>query len=300
MQSIKLGDVALQRVYELRKRQENPEAYRPVRVGLVDFEYIINSGLPRIDPFYCAIIGQDKKGKSTFGNQLAWSYCENTGYKGVLYNLEENLNQAADRAMAMMSTKVNRTNIYMNELTEEDLDALEFYAHAISQQELYVNASLYTLNEMLQDAAKNGFKVITIDNFQLITDGIGRDQKDKLVYLSQTLMRARNQGLFIFLLSQGNADGTSYGSTQVQKDADLCVLIDEKYKKEDKKKVVVPGIRTLEVIRSRFSGTGICDVLFQPEFSRVRTLAEKPKDPNADNFVEFEQYELKAMEEEDE
>ena len=281
----RLGVVAKERVAELRVQMENPELYRPVRVGLEDLEAIVNGGLPKVKPFYIAIVGENKQGKSTFGNQIAWAYAEATGMKICLYNLEETNAQAAERAMAMRSPKVSRTDIFKMTLTEEDLDALALYADDIELQEQYVNDQLYDLEAILADAIAQSYDIVVIDNFQLLL-GKGMNERDRLVNLSKILMRARNAGLRIFLLSQGNPDGKSFGSTQVAMDADGVFLIKSKYE-DKKKKIVVPGLRMIEVTQCRWAGIGSCEVLFQAEYSRVRTPQTKEVDLKQDEFIFF-------------
>jgi len=294
--TIKLGTAAKNEVRELRNRKNNPELYMPISTGLVDLDNIINGGMPR-DPFYTAIIGEKKKGKTTFGLQFFLTYCEATCLKAVLYNLEENTSQAARRALAMRSATVGRTNFFKLDYTDEDLDYLEVIADDIDAYDTYVNDRLYGLVEIFEDAKEQKAKVVCIDNFQLLTDGQGRDQREKLEWLSKFVMRKRNEGYYIFLVSQGTNDGKSFGSSQVEKDADLCILMQDVFESDDKKKKnPIKGLRKLLVQTSRFSDTGELEVLFDAAHSRVRTVEVKREDPKDESFAYFEEVQMTMKE----
>jgi hypothetical protein len=187
-------------------------------------------------------------------------------------------------------------------LDDRDFEDLHTYATELDEYETYVNDQCYKLADILADAKKQGAKIICIDNFQLLSDGVGRDTREKLENLSKMLMRARNNdGMRIFLAAQGNIKGKSFGSTQVLKDGNLVVLIEHVFEGSDKKKKnPLQNVRKLIVTKSRWSGTGELEVIFQPEFSRVRTMKITPKDPATEDFAEFEQLELLQEPEEEE
>ena len=300
MPTRKLGEVATERLAKLHEMQKDPDRFRPVPTGLIDLDSIVKGGFPR-GAFYISVIGQDKRGKSTLGFQLFTSYCERTGEKGILYDLEENEMEAADRAMTIRSARVSRTNIYKLELTDEDFEDLHEYAAEVSLYETYVNDQIYKLADIIADAKKQGASIICIDNFQLLVDGTGRDTREKLESLSKIIMRARNNdGMRIFLLAQGNEKDKSFGSSQVLRDANLVILIEHMFEASDKKKKSpLQNLRKLSVTRSRWSGTGELEVVFQPEFSRVRTVTITLKDPILEDFASFEQLELVLPDEEE-
>jgi len=293
----KFSVVSTERIQQLRERQKDPEMYRPISTGLLDLNAILNGGFPRLDNFYVSIIGKEKRGKTTLGLQFFMTYCELSNQKGILYNLEENEYQAADRALAMRSTGPSRTDIFRLTLTEKDFEHFDLIANDISLYDTYINDSIYKLADIFKDAEAHNASIICIDNFQLLTDGKGRDQREQLVYLSKEIMRYRNKGNKIFLLAQGTEDGKSFGSIQVAMDADLCILIDNVFEYEGKKKILLPNLRKLRVTQSRFSPTGECDVIFDAAYSRVRTAVLKSKDPDEEEFATFEQLELNVPEE---
>jgi hypothetical protein len=190
--------------------------------------------------------------------------------------------------MTLRSVRVSRTDIYqLQGLSDQDFEDLGVYANEIDEHDTYVNDSIYKLVEIFADIKANGFEVACIDNFQLLTDGRGRDLREKLEYLSKAIMRARNEGLKIFVLAQGNADSSSFGSAQILMDGDLCILIEQVYEKEGKKKVPIAGLRELVVKNSRFSPTGALEVIFQGQYSRVKSIAAKITEPATDEFFEF-------------
>jgi hypothetical protein len=287
----KVSDVVWKRVEMLKERQKNPEKYIPVPTPLQDLNRILHGGLPR-DPFYCVVLGMDKIGKSTVGTQLFMAYCEMSGKKGVLYDLEENLWQAADRAMAMRSSTFSRTDIYTLNLTERDFEMMEQIARDIEeQQEMFVNDQAFILQTMIDDALERDCQVLGIDNYQLIQGGQGEGSVSKLESNSKTISRVRNiHGLTTFLMAQGNVKERTFGSTQPFRDGDVVLELDNIYEVivgKKKRGNPLEGVRRVRVKRSRFSGTGELDVVFEPQYSRVRDAQTREKEP--ENFVEFEE-----------
>lgn len=280
----KLYDAAVKRVEELEEIAKNPDAHKPIPTGLKDLDNIMSGGLPRY-PFYCAIVGEDKKGKSTVGKQIAFAFSLACGKKLKIYDLEETEQETVDRALTMRSVNVTRTDIFKGELTQEQLEQLRFYADSMRDEEIYIEDGLLALEQIIEDAEKNGIEIVCIDNFQLIVDGVGRDQREKLVNISKRILAWRKKGISIFLLSQGNPDGGSFGSKQVQMDANVVILVDERF--EGKKRTdPVAGIRILNVTRCRWAAPGLCEVIFEPQFSRVRTAHVKIVDL-AKDFISF-------------
>jgi len=272
----KLVDVLKERRDNLKEWQKDPEAHRPISVGIHDLDEIIFGGLPR-DPFYFALIGSAKSGKTTVSLNLVLNFCAMSGESTALYMLEEINRQVADRVFARSSDLVSRSKLFQVALGDEEFLEMERTIQDYGDVKFFVNDSLFNLDAILADAKSIGVKRIVIDNFQLLTGGTGRDERTQLVEESKKLMRARKDGITTFLVSQGNDKGESFGSTQVRKDADLVIgILPVPVDSSDKKSEPMTNMRRLKVLRSRFSPQDVeCHIFFDGNHSRVLQVPKK-------------------------
>lgn len=290
---MKLSTAMRQRIDELEERSKNREKYLPISTGIRDLDNILNGGFPRADPFYASIVGRMKRGKTAIGVQFFLQYAIMSGLKAKYYNLEETWRQLADRTLALSSAGPNRTDIFKLNLGEKDFEYFRTIANDYDAYEIYTSDAMYKLVEIFRDAEENNVEVLGLDNFQLFTDGEGDSQREKLMWLSKYIMYKRNEGKRIFLLSQGNPDGKSFGSTQVEMDSDLTILIENAFDDKDKKKAnPIKNLRHLQVTVCRYApDLGGCDVLFDGAHSRIRDVTVEAQDPNSEEFVDFEEAE---------
>jgi len=272
----KLVDVLKERRDNLKEWQKDPEAHRPISVRIHDLDEIIFGGLPR-DPFYFALIGSAKSGKTTVSLNLVLNFCAMSGESTALYMLEEINRQVADRVFARSSDLVSRSKLFQVALGDEEFLEMERTIQDYGDVKFFVNDSLFNLDAILADAKSIGVKRIVIDNFQLLTGGTGRDERTQLVEESKKLMRARKDGITTFLVSQGNDKGESFGSTQVRKDADLVIgILPVPVDSSDKKSEPMTNMRRLKVLRSRFSPQDVeCHIFFDGNHSRVLQVPKK-------------------------
>ena len=272
----KLSTVLQERRNNLSEWMKDPEKHKPISVGIQEVNDMIFGGLPR-DPFYFALIGSAKAGKTTVSLNLVLNFCAISGESTALYMLEEINRQVADRVFARSSDLVSRSKLFQLALGDDDFEEMDRTIQDFADTKFFVNDSLFDINAILADAKSIGVKRIVIDNFQLMTGGDGRDERTKLVEQSKMLMRARKDGITTFLVSQGNDKGESFGSTQVRMDADLVigiqqVLTDEK----DKKSEPMTNMRKLKVLRSRFSPQDVeCNIFFDGNHSRILRVPKK-------------------------
>lgn len=276
----KLSTVLQERRDNLAEWMKDPEAHRPISVGIPEVDNMMFGGLPR-DPFYLALIGEAKGGKTTAGLNIVLNFCAISGEPTALYMLEEIKRQVADRVFARSSDLVSRSKLFQLALGDDDFEEMDRTIQDFADTKFFVNDSLFDINAILADARSIGVNRIVIDNFQLMTGGGGTDERTRLVAQSKILMRARQDGITTFLVSQGNDQGESFGSKQVKMDANIVISIhqvptDEK----DKKSEPMTNMRKLKVDQSRFSPQGEeCMIFFDGNHSRILQVPKKrPED----------------------
>jgi len=267
----RLHEIVEERRLELIEWQKDPDEHRPISTGITALDDLFG-GFPRY-PFYFALIGRMKSGKSTVGLNLTLALCANSQKPTILYTLEESNREVADRVIAK-STSVGRSDIFNLRLTYEMFQEMTRAVEECKEFSYYVNDHLSNLTDILTDAKKNKVTQIIIDNFQLLTGGKGQSKREQLEYLSQQIMRARQEGMTIFLVSQGNDKDGSFGSEQVLKDANIVVGIDLVHiDSTDKNSAILDTMRRLTVRLSRFSSMGThADIFFDGEHSRILQL----------------------------
>jgi replicative DNA helicase len=278
----RLHEIVEERRLELIEWQKDPEKHKPVSTSIDALNGLIG-GFPRY-PFYLALIGLRKAGKSTAGFTLSLALAANTQKPTCGFMLEESKEEIADRAIAKASLKIGRTEIFQLRLTEEMFEEMFEIVELYKDVPFYINSSISNLDAILAEAKRLGVDQIVIDNFQLLTGGKGITKREQLEDLSQRLMRARQAGMTIFLVSQGNDEDNSAGSMQVQKDANITLALQVVHvDPTDKKSVVQESLRRILVKESRFSGQGgSADVFFDGNHSRILDLPEKM--PDDDDF----------------
>jgi replicative DNA helicase len=282
----KLSKIVEERGLELKEWMDEPDKHRPVSTGISDFDRLIG-GFPRY-PFYFALIGATKAGKTTVGFNLTLALCANSGIRTAVYMLEEGEREVADRAIAKASTKIGRTEIFKLQLTKEMLGEISEIPN-IYDIDYYVEDAKSNIHEILKHANENGFTQIVIDNFQLLTGGKGQNKREQFEDISQTIMRARQQGTTVFLVSQGNDDGDSFGSKQVLKDANIVILIETcKVDPSDKNSPTLETMRKLTVRQSRFCPQGEYIVLFF-DGNHSRVIDIPVKNPDMNDFYHIEE-----------
>ena len=266
----KLVGVLKERRDNLKEWIKEPDLHKPISFGIPEIDAMIFGGAPR-EPFYFALIGSAKQGKTTIELNLALNFCAISGESTALYMLEENRRQIADRVFARSSDLVSRSKLFQLALGDEEFIEMERTIDDFEDTKFYVNDSLNNITAILADAESIGVKRIVIDNFQLMTGGGGMDERTRLVAQSQMIMRARQRGLTTFLVSQGNDKGESFGSKQVQMDADLVIGITSvRTDENDKKSAIMTNMRKLKVTQSRFSSQGEeCTICFDGNHSRI-------------------------------
>lgn len=276
----RLHKIVDKRRLELIEWQADPEAHRPISTGKGSLDELFG-GFPRY-PFYFAFLGLFKSGKSTAALDLTLALCANSGIKTALYMLEESGREVADRVISKSSNIIGRTNIFKLTLTQEMFDEMKTIVNECEEIPYMVNDELSNLEEIYADAKKIGATQVVIDNFQLLTGGKGASKREQLEGLSQRIMQARQQGVTTFLVSQGNATDGSFGSSQVQKDANIVLSISEVHvDPTDKHSPIAESQRRITVLQSRFSKQGVhTDIFFDGEHSRFMDLEETmPDDP---------------------
>jgi KaiC/GvpD/RAD55 family RecA-like ATPase len=276
----RLHRIVDERRLELIEWQKDPEKHRPVSTGKRSLDELFG-GFPRY-PFYFAFLGLFKSGKSTAALDLTLALCANSGVPTALYMLEESNREVADRVISKSSNMIGRTNIFKLTLTPEMFDEMKVIVDECEEMIYHVNDELSNLEAIYVDAKTIGATQIVIDNFQLLTGEKGASRREQLEAASQRIMRARQAGITTFLVSQGNATDGSFGSSQVQKDANIVLSISEVHvDPTDKHSPMATSQRRITVLQSRFSKQGVhTDIFFDGEHSRFMDLEEKmPDDP---------------------
>lgn len=281
-----LADVIQERIAQLHLMVSDPEKFRPISSGVPPLDRILFGGFPR-DPFYFALIGDSKAGKTTIDLNLALNFCANSDEPTCLYMLEEINRQVADRVIARSTPSVPRSKIFQLQLNEADFEEMGITMNEYKNVKFHVNDQLFNIEDILKDAKDNGFTRIVVDNFQLMQGGQGRDERTKLADQSKRLMHARKEGITTFLVSQGNEKGLSFGSKQVLMDADLVLGIKRiRVDESDKKSEYMKDQRRLFALRSRYSQQDLfCDIFFDGDHSLI--LAPKEEHPIEAGFIEL-------------
>jgi len=145
-----------------------------------------------------------------------------------------------------------------------------------------VQDEIFDAKRMVEQMIEENITTGVIDNFQLIDRSTvpGGSDREKLERLSRYLAKVRNKKLLSFIVVAQESNNRVFGSTQLQKDADLLISIESVYQqdesggkkkrgrnKEDRK--TVPGLRRLRVLPSRMAREGSCVVAFDGARSTI-------------------------------
>lgn len=266
---------------ELKVRQSNPEAYRPISTGIPGLDDAFG-GI--VLPSYVAIGGKWKSGKTALATNIVNAIAnahramikpgseEKTEVKVIYFHLEETQTQFAYRMMTMRTNEASRTKIRDLTLTDEDLQELEESAMQLDDKNVWMTDQVYSADACIAIAVSQGAHIMVVDTFDLLQDPGPANEVDRRAKISHKFLTARNQhGLTTIVVYQLNEDGKAYGSRAIYRDCDLVMEVTQtvdSYTKEP-----VDGRLTITTRDGRQArGGDEVEVAFNGEFNRISPL----------------------------
>jgi KaiC/GvpD/RAD55 family RecA-like ATPase len=290
-----LGEVLLERADELERRLQDKDKYKPTPTHIPALNKIIG-GFP-VDPFMMLLFAAEKLGKTTIAMDLAdaWRKAE----EPVLYvQLEELTFQYADRYFST-HTNITKNDIRDLNIKPEQIREMREFAKSLKESgkdHLYLQDDLFVLEAIFEEAKRMEIKRIVIDNMSLfdLTSVKGSGEREKLVALTNLLVKYRNKEGFSFIVvSHEGGNNKAYGSSHLNKAADIIIQIEFAYQEatedSDSEPVKIPDQRCLHVLPSRLCDEGRAYVTFDGSKNKIGPIAVvKVDDPD---FVEMLQRE---------
>lgn len=267
-----LREVSRARIEELNIQRKDPALYAPVPTGIFELDRLIG-GLPKSDAWIGVVLAPKKIGKTTLAMALAHQWCLRTGKKAIYFGLEELRFQFADRMLADLAD-INRRNIFMRKLDEDDIANMERSIFKMSEN-LYVQDDTFTVDQAVKEMGDK-FDLAIFDNLQLHErDGRGSD-REQLEKIGRRFVHYRNERRKSFMVVAQESDaGRSHGSDEILRGMDfgfrLCEVYEEIVNEKGKKEKGDPieWEREIEVLRSRNMASGRIRIAFDGKHNRI-------------------------------
>ena len=253
---------------EIRRKQEHPELYRPIRTNLEDLDKIIGGITEGI---YVVIGGKHKTAKSTLSLHLATVLAASKRGKTSYYSLEELRSQMGTRSLVRLTERTDRTMMRELVLQEEHFEELEA-AHKMltdGKVDLWIEDAEFAAEKIIAASLKDGSKFVVVDYLQLLQSKMARnDDYTRWDAISAQFVRARNEhGICFIVVYQIGDSGKAYATRSVYRDADLIIEVERKTDLVTEKEL--EEFIHVKVRRSRICPAGECDLSFSGAHSRV-------------------------------
>jgi replicative DNA helicase len=201
---------------------EHPEeaAARMLRTSYIDFDDITYGGLRTGE--LMMVYGKPGLGKTKWVHQMGAQLAKN-GYPGVIFQMETSEDEIMDREFSR-ETKIPTERLETANLMEEEWPV---YTHAVETMSdpdlpLYLNFksdwSTVTLrSELTRLKLEVGIRWFVLDYLRFLTDRYGKDETERLNYISIQLKRLCNQAdLAGVVIHSMNKAGISAGSPELE------------------------------------------------------------------------------------
>jgi replicative DNA helicase len=244
----------------------------------------ISTGLSNLDTFTLGfeksklyyIGARPSNGKTAVMLNIAMHIALN-GKRVGMFSLESGYIQLIKRVLASEG-RINSVNISTGYLRESDFGKLMDVCNRVQNSELYLyDKANIDLSELIIQTRRMitmyQVDIIFIDYLQLITGGAGDKEHERIANISITLKGlAREHNIPVVCLAQLRRDadnrrpglGDFYGSSQIEKDADIAMLIYHKKEKDE-------TIKSYFLIdKNRDGQTGIIPIVFEKEYVSFR------------------------------
>ena len=233
-------------------------------------------------------------GKTTSLISIA-TWLGDQGCKFAFYGLEMTNIQLGDRVVANMGG-IDLSSIRDLSFTEDEFNAIESEAKNIRKWEGYwaEKGSGY-IEEIKQIIDKKGIEVVIIDYVQLMATKTRSGRTERLEEISRqmkllTMQAAAESGVTVITAAQGNMEkigdvqkvtGKVFGSSAFVRDADMLLTLNYVY---DDLGEEVPGLREVQIIASRVSGTATFQIRFSGHQAKLGSIQEMEEPEQVDIY----------------
>ena len=284
---VPIGDILVDSFQEIESRAEG--AILPgVPTGFYDLD-AMTGGFQRSD--LIVVAGRSSMGKTTFAMNIAYRIATVSKLPVAIFSMEMSREQLSYRLLSSESNIPNG-NLRDGRLSDRDWGDLIGAIAALSEEPIFIDDTTdITVNEMRSKArrlqAENGgaLGLVLIDYLQLMSEGQSQNRNQELAQITRGLkILAKELNVPVVVLSQlsRGVEGRSNkrpimsdlrDSGAIEQDADLILMLyrDEYYNPDSCDR----GITEVIVTKHRNGATGTVKLLFQPEFTRFRSLAKR-------------------------